>query len=262
MTERVWIVGASSGIGEALVREWLQHDVKLIISARRASCLEQLAELEPEKVIALPLDITEGKSVIDAATEIGRSGGVDRIVINAGTCEYLDAEDIDLKMVRRVMETNFFGAVSVVKAGLPLLRQAASAGNKHRPELVFVSSSVTYQALPRAGAYGASKAALRYFAEALYCDLQHEGISVRVVSPGFVRTPLTDLNDFPMPFLIEPDEAARRIVSGLSGKRFDIHFPGRFTWWLKAIAMLPGRIRWRVAGRLSRHREQSGQPIN
>jgi NAD(P)-dependent dehydrogenase (short-subunit alcohol dehydrogenase family) len=159
------------------------------------------------------------------------------------------------------MDTNFYGALNVINASLPLIREAKKI-RIHAPQLVLVSSSVTYQALPRAGAYGATKAAIRYMMECLKLDLQHEGIDIRVVSPGFVKTPLTDKNDFPMPFRISADDAAQRIVKGLSGKAFDIHFPKRFTFILKALSCLPDSWRFKLVGKSSRHLEETAHVSN
>jgi NAD(P)-dependent dehydrogenase (short-subunit alcohol dehydrogenase family) len=250
----IWLIGASSGIGLALAEELAGEDRVLYLSARHRAALDELANRLPGRAVSLPLDVTDEESLGGAAKIIGeRRTGLDMVIINAGTCEYIDADEIDLAATRRVMDTNFWGALYAVNAALPLLRTARRMRPSTRPRLVFVSSSVTYLALPRAGAYGASKAALRYFAESLRLDLQHEGIDVRIVSPGFVKTPLTDRNDFPMPFLVDAGRAARCIVRGLAGDRFDIHFPRRFTWMLKLVALLPDFLRHRLLGRLSRH---------
>ena len=172
------------------------------------------------------------------------------VIVNAGTCEYIDSKEMDLDSIQRVMNTNFNAAVSTIEASLPLLRESARQGK--RPKLVVMSSSVTYQALPRAHAYGASKAALRYFTECLKIDLQREGIDVHLISPGFVKTPLTDVNDFPMPMIMESDEAASRIIKGLDKNLFDIHFPKRFTYPLKLISLLPDRLRFSLLDKLAR----------
>ncbi|MEJ2761064.1 MAG: SDR family NAD(P)-dependent oxidoreductase [Gammaproteobacteria bacterium] len=254
----IWLIGASSGIGLALAEELASDDRVLYLSARHRDALDELANRLPGRTVSLPLDITDKESLDGAAKIIGDQGtGLDMVIINAGTCEYIDVGDIDIAAARRVMDTNFWGALFTVSAVLPLLRTARLMRPSTRPRLVFVSSSVTYLALPRAGAYGASKAALRYFAESLRLDLQHKGIDVRVVSPGFVKTPLTDRNDFSMPFLMDADRAARCIVKGLAGSRFDIHFPGRFTRLLKTVALLPDFLRHRLLGGLSRHTRTS-----
>lgn len=252
----IWLVGASSGIGESLFRE-LNHDGNTIfISARNENLLAEIAQKSSATVEVLALDITDEFAVTAAAEKIRqRVGRLDQVIVNAGTCEYIDSDDIDMGAIKRVMDTNFWGALNIINAALPLLRAARSLNPKNSPQLAIMSSSVTYQALPRAGAYGASKAALRYFVESLKLDLQHEGIDIRVISPGFVKTPLTDKNDFDMPFIVEADDAAARIVNGLKSNRFDIHFPSRFTRILKAISLLPDTIRFKLVGKASRHTE-------
>lgn len=249
----IWVIGASSGIGLAVAKQYEQQGHQVWVSARHVAKLNEIAA-NHNGFIALPLDITDDASLQQAIVQIQSSHQtLHKVIINAGTCEYIDSYEIERDKIRRVMETNFFGAINSVHAVLPLLRAAQAEQPEVTPQLVFVSSSVTYQALPRAGAYGASKAALRYFAEALRADLTHENIDVRVVSPGFVKTPLTDSNDFPMPFLLDTEEAASRIVKGLSSRAFDIHFPRRFTYILKLIALLPDWIRLRLIAKASRH---------
>jgi len=258
--KRIWIVGASTGIGLALAEQYAEQGLHLIISARRRSVLEQvksdlLANYPDCAVSVVELDTSEATSVNLARKRLADElGFIDSVIINAGTCEYINSVNIDTDCVKRVMDTNFFGALNIVNASLPLLRFARQKSNA-KPQLVFVSSSVTYQALPRAGAYGASKAALRYFAESLALDLQHEGIDVRVVSPGFVKTPLTDQNDFPMPARISANTAAQRIIAGLNGQRFDVNFPKCFTWSIKLISCLPTGFKHWLLGKTSRHQE-------
>lgn len=260
--QTIWVVGASTGIGEALARRLSDTDALVFISARDKAKLEALSNSVSGRLIPIALDVTDDWSVNAAVQKISEyTDHLDQVIINSGVCEYIDSDEIDIQQVRRVMETNFFGAINIVNDSLPLLRKAcSSADRKNDPQIAFVSSSVTYQALPRAGAYGASKAALRYFAESLKLDLQLEGIDVRVISPGFVKTPLTDKNDFPMPFRISADEAAARIIDGLKSKRFDIAFPLRFTWCLKLISKLPDRLRFKWVGKASRHQPVSIDP--
>lgn len=254
----IWLVGASSGIGEALVRALNKEGSTIFISARNQVALESIAHTANATVEVLPLDITDVDSVNAAAQHIQTSAGwLDQVIVNAGTCEYIDSQQIDMNAVKRVMDTNFWGALNVINAAIPLLKASRERKRDKAPQLAIMSSSVTYQALPRAGAYGASKAALRYFVESLKLDLQHEGIDIRVVSPGFVKTPLTDKNDFDMPFIIEADEAAVRIVKGLESSQFDIHFPSRFTRILKAISLLPDAIRFKLVGKASRNHPYS-----
>lgn len=264
----VWIVGASSGIGESLAIEYANKGFRVFISARTAKKLEVLANnynnvkgetysintpVNTPKLgvlIPLPMDVTDEYSIGVAVHQIKNSTDkIHKVIINAGTCEYIDDPHIDLNLMRRVLETNVFGAVQVSNYALPLL------GHNEQPQLVFVSSSVTYQALPRAHAYGSSKAALRYFAECLKVGVQKQGVDVRVVSPGFVKTPLTDKNDFNMPFMISSDEAAKRIIKGLNGTKFDIHFPKRFTLILKAFSWLPDNIRFNLLGKITKAKQ-------
>lgn len=249
----IWIIGASSGIGSELANQYaeLGHDVW--ISARNEEALKQASERD-SKLHPLAIDVTILSSIEKAVNELSSLNiGFDKIIINAGTCEYIDSYSIEIDKIRRVMETNFFGAVNVSHYALSLLRSSMHEHGIQGPQLVFVGSSVTYQALPRAGAYGASKAAERYFAESLRADLALEGIDVRVVSPGFVKTPLTDLNDFPMPFIMEANDAAKCIVKGLSSNNFDTHFPKRFTLLLKLLSILPDVIKSKLLSKASRH---------
>ncbi len=249
----IWVIGASSGIGLAVAQRYAEQGHSVWFSARNQTELDSLSDGQLN-LLPLAVDVTDDKSLEYAVDRIQRvSGELDKVIINAGTCEYIDSYKIERDKIRRVLETNFFGAVNVVDAVLPLLRATRSRAPSKSPQLVFVASSVTYQALPRAGAYGASKAAVRYFAETLRADLVHEGIDVRVVSPGFVKTPLTDKNDFPMPFLLSAQDAAQRIDKGLSGGAFDIHFPKRFTYCLKLLALLPDWIRLPLVAKASRH---------
>ncbi len=249
----IWIVGASSGIGASLVTALDEVNTQIFVSARNLNKISTLFPACASRIIPVELDVVDESAVKEAIDKISaHTTHLDSVIVNAGTCEYIDSVSVDVESVKRVMDTNFYGALNVINASLPLIREAKKISIKP-PQLVVVSSSVTYQSLPRAGAYGASKAAIRYMMECLKLDLQYEGIDIRLVSPGFVKTPLTDKNDFPMPFRISADEAAKRIVKGLKGKAFDIHFPKRFTFILKALACLPDSWRFKLIGKSSRH---------
>lgn len=249
--KKVWIVGASSGIGLALAKRLDAPERELFVSARNEIGMREAFQHSLGRIVPLALDVTSPKQIQAVVGQL--PPGLDLVIVNAGTCEYMDSETLDMGLVDRVMQTNFFGALQVVNAILPNLRAAVKEGAK--PKLVVMSSSVTYQALPRAHAYGASKSALRYFVECLKIDLQKEGIDVQIVSPGFVKTPLTQKNDFPMPGLMQVDAAAQAIVKGLASNHFDIAFPKRFIFGLKGFAQLPERVRYYVLAKLSRHRE-------
>lgn len=248
---KVWIVGASTGIGLALTKALDSPNRTLALSARSEDKLVSVAADCQSQSLIKPVDITDEYAVGAAAQSLAEEiGALDMVIVNAGTCEYIDGPYIDLECVKRVMDTNFWGALHVVNAALPLLEASQRQGK--RPKLVIMSSSVTYQALPRAHAYGASKAALRYFSDCLRVDLEAKGIDLQVISPGFVKTPLTDLNDFPMPFRIEADEAAQQILKGLEADTYDIHFPKRFTRALKTLAVLPDSLRFNFMRKMAR----------
>jgi short-subunit dehydrogenase len=172
-------------------------------------------------------------------------------ILNAGTCEYLEIAEYDSRVIEANMMTNVVGTARSLDIALPALRATRAKGKP--ATLVIVSSSAWWFPFARAEGYGASKAALTYFAHALRADLAAEGIDVVVVSPGFVKTPLTDRNDFPMPFIISSEDAANRIVKGLEKGKTEIAFPRRFTWLLKALGALPQGLVDRMAASMARN---------
>jgi NAD(P)-dependent dehydrogenase (short-subunit alcohol dehydrogenase family) len=245
---RVWVTGASAGIGRAVAVELARRGATVIASARNQQALDDLSrECGGERVVVLPLDVADRQANLRAAGAIRqRLGGLDVAFFNAGICEYVDVDKFDSAMFERTMQTNFLSMVYGVEAVLPLLRASRGA------QLVGMSSTVAYRGLPRAEAYGASKAAIKHLFESLDLDLMKDGISVSVVCPGFVRTPLTDRNDFPMPFRIESDEAARRIVDGIEAGAPEIHFPKRFSLLFKLLSLLPHRLYVMACSRMVR----------
>ncbi len=245
---RVWVTGASTGIGRAIAEELLRRGAHVALSARSQDPLETLAgSWGADRALVLPLDVTDRAATIEALERVRRQwGGLDMAVLNAGTCEYVDVARFDSTIFERTMRTNVLSMVYGVEAALPLLRQSP------RPHLVGMSSTVAWRGLPRAEAYGASKAAIKNFLEALRADLAPEGIPVSIIYPGFVKTPLTDRNDFPMPFKIEADEAGRRIVEGIERQVLDLHFPKRFSIPFKVLTLLPPRLYLAVCRRMVR----------
>lgn len=242
----IWLTGASSGIGEALARQLAPLCRHLFITARTADALQDIAQGH-DNVSVLVADITDELALKNAASTIQQKyGRLDTVIANAGTCEYVDVNNFEPAMFRRVHETNLFGLVNTVAAALPLLKQS------QRGYIVGVSSSVAMLALPRAEAYGSSKAAVTHFLESLKADVAAMNIDVSVVSPGFVKTPLTDVNDFPMPMRISADDAAREIIDGLRRRTWHIHFPKRFTRILWLIGHLPATLRQRITRAMSR----------
>ena len=233
----VWVTGASTGIGRAVTIELARRGARVVASARNESALDTLVRECGDRVQALALDVTDRQANRWAAEEISRRmGGLDIAFFNAGTCEYVDVASFDSALFERTIRSNFLSMVYGIEAVLPLLRQSPA------PQLVGMSSTVAYRGLPRSEAYGASKAAIKNLFESLQIDLAREAFRVSVVCPGFVRTPLTDRNDFPMPFRIEADEAARRIVDGIEAGKPEIHFPRRFSLLFKLMTLLPDRL--------------------
>lgn len=233
----IWVTGASSGIGRSLAVKLAEMENTVYASSRNSEPLEELAKQTPG-IIALPVDISDRESVLKAVGEIKeKHGSLDIAVLNAGICEYVDTDNFDSKLVERVMQVNFNGAVYCLEAVLPLFRKS------EKPYLVGVSSTVAYVELPRAEAYGASKAALKYFLDSLRIDLRKEKIDVSVVCPGFVKTPLTDKNDFPMPMRITVEQSTDYIISGMNRRKQEIHYPKLFSYSLKILGILPKWIR-------------------
>ncbi len=191
---RYWLTGASSGIGAALAVELLNSGAHVALSSRSKGPLEALAQRYPGQVLVVAGDLTNSQTVREIGEHIGVVwGSLDTVILNAGTCEYVDARQFDSSIIEHVVRTNLLASSYCIEAALPLLRAGQT------PHLVGVASAVTYLPMPRAEAYGASKAGLRYLFEALRISLSPENIDVTVISPGFVDTPLTERNDFPMP---------------------------------------------------------------
>jgi len=227
----ILITGATSGIGRQLAIDY-QNQGHTVYGIGRS--LEKLADLKQYGIITGAVDLTRREETF---SWFGELDCVDIAILSAGSCEYIDMPNFDSALVSRVMRTNVESMANSIEAVLPLLRKSSS------PHLVGVGSSAAYLPLPRAEAYGASKAAVGYLIDTLRITLAKENISVSLVSPGFVKTPLTDLNDFPMPFLISTEEASKAIRKGIDRKQAEIHFPKRFTYLLKALALLP-RVLW------------------
>ncbi|CAI3800010.1 Glucose 1-dehydrogenase [Pseudomonas sp. MM221] len=244
---RCWLTGASSGIGAALALRLLEQGHQVALGARHADKLTALAERFPGQVLLTVGDVDQPGQVAQMAGQIEQAwGALDQVILNAGTCEYLEPGHFDPALVERVIRTNVTGTSLCLAAALPLLRRG------RQPHLVVMGSSVSWLALPRAGAYGASKAALRYLVESLRIDLAGEGIDVTLVSPGFVDTPLTRRNDFPMPQLWSAERAAAHIIVRLPRRPLEIAFPATFTLVLRLLGALPARWRLKLGRRLAR----------
>ena len=237
--EVIWIVGASSGIGQALAERLAGQGASVVVSARNAAPLEAFQATYPA-AMAVPLDVTDAAAVRAACEAIvARYGRLDRVLFCAGVYRALRATDYDLGQMLQHQQVNYVGALNLLAPVIPLF---LSQGQGH---ISLVSSVAGFSGLPQGLAYGPTKAALTHLAETLYLDLRPKGLGVSVVHPGFVETPLTRQNEFPMPFLQTPQQAAEAIERGWRRGQFEIHFPRRFSLMLKALRLLP--YRWYFA---------------
>lgn len=246
----IWITGASSGIGESVTHALIRGGQKLIVTGRRPEPLEQIKALAPERITLAVADTTSKEDLQTIAPSLESHGDLSMAILNAGTCEYLDIADYSSDVIEKNIQTNVIGTARCVEIALPVLRRTRAKGLP--ATLVIVASSAWWFPFARAEGYGASKAALAYFAQSLRADLAREGIDVVLVSPGFVKTPLTENNDFPMPFLVTAEDAAERIISGIAKGHNEIAFPKRFTWALKCLGALPQSLIDRMAAAMAR----------
>lgn len=231
---RVWITGAGSGIGRALALRLARDGAAVAVSARSADALDALAAEAPGRIHPFPLDVTDADAVGRCVAAIEeRLGPLDQVVLNAGTHIPMGLEDFSTATARALMEVNYMGVVHGLDAVLPRLRARGGGG------VAVVASVAGYGGLPTAAAYGPTKAALINLCESLKLDCDRAGIRLRLICPGFVATPLTARNPFPMPDLIGAEEAADRIVAGLAGGGFEIAFPPRFARIMKTLRLLP-----------------------
>lgn len=238
----VWVVGASSGIGHATAEALLRAGARVALSSRQEVPLQALASQYPNALV-VPVDVTSHESLAMAANKVQAHQGLDWVVYCAGHYQALRADRYDLAQMLRHQEVNYLGALRWLDVVLPSLLA------QRRGHVSLVASVAGYRGLPQSLAYGPTKAALIHLAEALYLDLQPAGIGVSVVNPGFVATPLTAQNDFHMPALIQPQEAARQMLAGWAAGDFEIHYPRRFTRVLKFLRCLPYRLYFRAVRR-------------
>ncbi|HEY5798729.1 MAG TPA: SDR family NAD(P)-dependent oxidoreductase [Burkholderiaceae bacterium] len=238
--KHVWIIGASSGIGAAVARALLAQGANVALSGRRVEALRAQAGGHRHAVIA-PLDVEDAASVAAACDALLQSWPhFDLVLIVAGAYNEMRADSFDLATARHIVDVNLGGVLNCLAPVLPvLLRQNAGA-------LGLVSSVAGFRGLPKALAYGPAKAAVINLAETLYLDLRPRGIGVHLINPGFVDTPMTAANDFAMPALLTADQAAQAILRGLRRGQFHIHFPRRFTNWLRLLRLLPYRWYFRL----------------
>lgn len=231
---RYWVVGASSGIGAALAQELVRRGAVVAISARRA---DGLTKVSGGQMVTVPLDATDPEATVRAATEVREAlGGLDAVVWSAGFWRQFDARTWDHEVFAQHVQVNLLGLNNVLAAVLPEMVRTRSG------HVVGIASVAGYRGLAGAEAYGATKAAQIYLLEAMRASLSHKNIQVTTVAPGFVRTEMTENNSFPMPFLIDPEQAATSIADGLEGRKQEIIFPLPMTIIMKTANVLPVRL--------------------
>jgi len=250
----IWVTGASSGIGRALSIQLAQAGHRVVISARNAPALDEMAQQFPQQILPVPMDASDYESIRNAANAIGSLlPKLDLVILNAGTCEYLDENSIDIALVNRVMTINFNGTIQTAELARRFLEQS------NNPALYVVSSQVTSLPLTRSAAYGASKAAIEYFFRCLRIDWFTKGIFIGIIRPGFVKTPLTDRNDFDMPWLWSADKAANKILSAIDNSKPEVTFPFALHTLLNLLGSLPHSW-WAAMAQLMRKKKEAPQP--
>ena len=243
-----WVTGAGKGIGRAVALELAQRGWSVAVSARTQPDLDTLAKeasVTGGHIVPVALDVIQPLMVSQAVEQIENEiGGIDLAILNAGSYLRFGATNFDAEKFRRQIELNVMGTVNCLE---PVLRNMRKRSRGH---IAVVSSLTAYRGLPYASAYGASKAALTNMCEALKPELDALGIGMSVIHPGFVKTPLTDKNDFGMPFLMEANDAARRVVDGVERGKFEILFPRRFGYMLKIGRFLPYKLYFKITAKL------------
>jgi len=249
-TGRLWITGAGKGIGRAVAWEYAARGWTVVVSARTAGDLDDLARDAlsaklPGRIVPMAADVTDQDALKQAFKIMEQDvGTIDHVILNAGTHSPTDVKKFSVAPYRTLMEINFMGVVNGLSAVVPTF-VARGAG-----QIGVVASVAGYSGLPLATAYGASKAALINMCESLKPELDGVGVALSMINPGFVRTPLTAKNKFPMPFLIDADVAARHIYDGMAKRKFEIAFPLAFVLILKVLRMLPYAPYFRLTKRI------------
>ncbi len=251
MNQVVWITGASSGIGKSLAIKFANEGWNVAISARRENLLNEISKSH-ENITSFPLDVTDKKRCIEVFEDIKKHyGNIDICFFSTGTWNPKKERDIDVEQIEDVFKVNFFGTVNSIKAVESYFK------NKKNGTISIVSSIAGYRGLPNSTGYGPSKSALNNLAESLYFDFGRHNVRVCLVSPGFIKTPMTDKNDFKMPFLKTPEFAADKIYNGLTKKNnFEIHFPIELTFTLKLFSILPSKIYFYLIKKLTKFQKK------
>ena len=234
--KKIWITGASSGIGKAVAEKFALEGWKVAVSARRKEVLDEMTKAQ--NIFSYPLDVTNENQINSVFQKIlSDFGELDLCLFSSGTYDPKNEQKIDPDKIKNVIKVNFFGVVDCVKTVEDYFKKRKSG------HISIVSSIAGYRGLPNSSGYGPSKAALTNFCESIYFDFKKFNVRISVISPGFIKTPLTDKNNFPMPFLKTVDFAAEKIFKGLvKEKAFEIHFPKGLTLILKFLRVLPYKL--------------------
>ena len=246
----IWITGGSTGIGKALALKFANEGWNVAISARRENLLKEIADTNAN-ISSFPLDVTDKTKCKQVFEEIkNKFENIDICFFSTGTWNPKKEKDIDVEQIEDVFKINFFGTLNSIKAVEEYFK------NKKGGKIAIVSSIAGYRGLPNSTGYGPSKSALNNLAESLYFDFGRSDVRVCLVSPGFIKTPMTDKNDFKMPFLKTPEYAADQIYDGLVNKKsFEIHFPKALTLTLKILSFLPSKLYFNLVGRLTKYQK-------
>ena len=251
--QNIWITGASTGIGRALALSFANEGHRVAVSARSADKLGELAKMS-SNISIFPLDVTDAEAARATVTAIEATfGPIDLAILNAGVWHPMTASRYDLAKVRTSMDVNYFGVTNTLD---PIMKAMITRGRGH---LAIVSSVAGFRGLPKGAAYAPTKAALISLAESLYADLKINGVKMTVINPGFIATPMTEVNNFPMPFIVSIDEAVKSIRRGLDSGRFEIVFPGRMALLMKTLRLLPYRVFFLATGAIAKREPPSKQ---
>ena len=246
----IWITGASSGIGKSLAIKFANEGWQVAASARREDLLNKLSESN-QNISSFPLDVTSRENCEEMFEKIkNKFENIDTCFFSTGTWDPKKEKEIDIDQMKKVMEVNFFGTLNCIKAVEMYFKE------KKNGNISIVSSIAGYRGLPNSTGYGASKAALNNLAESLYFDFGRYNVRVSLISPGFIKTPMTDKNQFKMPFLKTPEFAAEKIYNGLiNGSSFEIDFPKELTLILKFLKILPDSVYFKLIRKLTKYQK-------
>ena len=247
----IWITGASTGIGKALAIKFSENGWKVAISARRESLLNEIVS-ENKNIFAFPFDVTNKEKCNNTFKLIkNKFNNIDLCVFSTGTWDPKKEKEIDVEQIEHVMKINFFGTLNCIKSVEDYFKKRGQG------QISIVSSIAGYRGLPNSTGYGPSKSALNNLAESLYFDFKRHGVRVSLISPGFIKTPMTDKNDFKMPFLKSPEFAAEKIYNGLiNSKSFEIDFPKQLTITLKLLKILPIKLYFKIVERMTKYQKR------